>query len=125
MIAWEDRPESRTSDITDISDILNHYFDMHADTIYEAHADIFTDESAAEASLSELAARVMGREIKHIVQRSGKLLARITNLLQTQTKNVASSRMAEIMVQYFKNSVEDNLRLLRHLKKGFDERIQG
>jgi predicted nucleotidyltransferase len=125
MIAWEDRPESRTSDITDISDILNHYFDMHADTIYDEHADIFTDESAAEASLPELAARVMGREIRHIVQRSEKLLTRITNLLQTQTEDVATSRMAEIMVQYFKNSVEGNLRLLQHLKKGFDEQPQG
>lgn len=124
MIAWEDRPESRTIDITDISDILNHYFDMHADAIYDEHADIFIDESAAEASLSELAARVMGREIRHIAQRSEKLLVRITKLLQTQTKDVATSRMAEIMVQYFKNSIEDNLRLLEYLKKGFEEHSQ-
>lgn len=123
MIAWEDRPESRASDITDISDIINHYFDMHADVIYEEHSDIFTDQSVAVASLPELAARVMGREIRHIVQQNTKLLARITNLLEAQTKDLATSRMAEIMVQYFKNSIEDSLRLLQYLKKGFDEQL--
>jgi predicted nucleotidyltransferase len=125
LIAWEDRPEARVDDITDISDLLNHYFDMHADTIYEEHADIFTDDNAAEATLPELAARVMGREIRAIAQRDEKLLARITNLLRTQSADAATSRMAPIMVGYFNNTVEDNLRLLQHLKKGFDEQLSG
>jgi hypothetical protein len=31
--------------------------------------------------------------------------------------------MAEIMVQYFNNTIEENLRLLQYLKTGFDEQI--
>jgi predicted nucleotidyltransferase len=121
MIAWEDRPEARSGDIVDISDVFNHYFDMHSDEIYEKHSDIFTAEDAENATLTELAARVMGREIKSIAQRNEKLLARIANILDVNTADAATSKMAEIMVQYFNNTIEENLRLLQYLKMGFDE----
>jgi predicted nucleotidyltransferase len=121
MIAWEDRPEVRSGDIVDISDVLNHYFDMHSDEIYEKHSDIFTAEGAENATLTELAAKVMGREIKAIAQRDEKLLERIANMLGVNTTDAATSKMAEIMVQYFNNTIEENLRLLQYLKTGFDE----
>jgi predicted nucleotidyltransferase len=124
MIAWEDRPEIRPGDIIDISDVLKHYFDMQTDEIYAHHKDIFDDERTANATLTELAARVMGREIKVIAKRDEKLLARIANLLAVNTADATTSKMAEIMVQYFDNTVEDNLRLLQHLKTGFDEQIE-
>ena len=92
--------------------------------IYAHHKDIFDDERTANATLTELAARVMGREIKVIAKRDEKLLARIANLLAVNTADATTSKMAEIMVQYFDNTVEDNLRLLQHLKTGFDEQIE-
>lgn len=123
MIAWEDRPEIRSGDIIDISDVLNHYWDMHSNEIYENHNDIFTEEGLESITTTELAARVMGREIKIIAKRDEKLLARIANLLAVNTADARTSKMAEIMVQYFDNTLEDNLRLLQHLKTGFDEQI--
>ena len=33
LIAWDDRPEARQDDIKDISDILNHFFEMYAEEI--------------------------------------------------------------------------------------------
>jgi len=121
MIAWDDRPEARNGDIVDISDVLNHYFDMHSNEIYEKHSDIFTAEGADKATLTELAARVMGREIKVIAQRDEKLLERIGKILDMNTADAATSKMAEIMVQYFNNTIEENQQLLQHLKTGFDE----
>jgi predicted nucleotidyltransferase len=121
MIAWEDRPEARNGDIVDISDVLNHYFDIHSNEIYEKHSDIFTDEGAEKATLTELAARVMGREIKVIVQRDEKLLERIAKILEVNTADAATSKMAEIMVRYFNNTIEENLQLLQYLKTGFTE----
>lgn len=41
LIAWNDRPENRRSDIEDISDILLHYFNMFDNHIYENHSDLF------------------------------------------------------------------------------------
>ena len=35
FISWHDRPEMRTSDILDISDILRHYFDMFDESIFK------------------------------------------------------------------------------------------
>jgi hypothetical protein len=96
---------------------------MHTDEIYENHADIFTDPDAEKATLTELAARVMGREIKVIARRDEKLLGRIVKLLNANTAGAATSKIAEIMVQYFNNTIEENLQLLQHLKKGFDEQM--
>ena len=121
IIAWEDRPEIRRDDIVDICDVLNYYFEMHSDEIYEEHSDIFADENAETATLIELSARVMGREIKGIAQRNGKLLARISKILEANTADPATSKMAEIMVQYFNNTIEESMRLLQYLKVGFDE----
>ena len=67
LIAWDDRPESRRDDIKDISDILNHFFDMNDNEIFENHHDLFEKE---EASLKHIAARVMGREMSKIAKKN-------------------------------------------------------
>lgn len=121
MIAWEDRPEARRDDIIDISDVLDHYFEMHSNTIYENHADIFIDEHPQDATLTQLAARVMGREMKAITRRNEHLQTRIANLLEVNTTDSAKSRMADIIAQHFQCTVEDSLQLLQCLKLGLDE----
>jgi predicted nucleotidyltransferase len=121
MIAWEDRPEVRPDDITDICDILDHYFDMHSEEIYTNHVDIFEDEAEANASLIDISARVLGRELNRIARRNQKLFDRISNLIERSTKDVQTSRWAEVMIRYFSNTVEDNFRLLGYIKKGFAE----
>lgn len=57
MIAWDDRPEIRRDDMLDISDILNHFFDMYDNEIWENHNDLFGEEAS---DLNHIAARVMG-----------------------------------------------------------------
>jgi predicted nucleotidyltransferase len=121
MIAWEDRPDSRTSDIIDICDVLAHYFDMHSEEIYERHNDIFTEEGLEDASLTDLGARVLGREIRTIAQRDDKLLKRVMGLLEINAADAATSHMATIMVQYFNNTIEENLHTLQQLKQGLEE----
>ncbi|MEA5427913.1 hypothetical protein [Arcicella lustrica] len=118
MIAFDDRPEHRRDDIKDISDILNHFFDMYNEEIYTNHLDLFGEE---EFSLRELSARVMGREIKKIAKRNLKLKERIMSILERNTNDKTNSNMAIIMIEYFKNTVEDNVRLIGHIKEGFQE----
>jgi predicted nucleotidyltransferase len=118
MIAFDDRPEHRRDDIKDISDILNHFFDMYDEEIWANHSDLFGEE---EIDLKELAARVMGREIKKIAKRNPKLHERVTNILEKNTNDIANSRMGIIMVEYFKNTIEENVRLLRQVETGFEE----
>ena len=42
-------------------------------------------------------------------------------LLETNTADAATSKMAAIMVRYFHNTIEDNVRTLQQLKKGLGE----
>jgi predicted nucleotidyltransferase len=118
MIAFDDRPEHRRDDMKDISDILNHFFDMYDEEIYSNHSDLFEE---AAFNLKELAARVMGREIKKIAKRNPKLQDRIIGILERTTIEIANSSMAKVMVEYFKNTVEDNVRLIKQIKMGFQE----
>lgn len=118
MIAWDDRPEERRDDIKDISDILHHFFDMNDEEIWKNHNDLFEDETA---DLIDIAAKVMGREMRKIASRNKKLFSRIAGILNSNTNDIRNSKMAAIMVEYFENTVQDNVLLLEQLKQGFIE----
>ena len=118
MIAFDDRPEHRRDDIKDISDILNHFFDMYDEEIWANHSDLFGEE---EIDLKHLAARVMGREIKKIAKRNPKLYERVESILESNTNDIPNSAMAIIMVEYFKNTIEENVNLLLQIKNGFED----
>ncbi|HRO46462.1 hypothetical protein [Agriterribacter sp.] len=122
LIAWDDRPESRRDDIKDISDILNNFFTMHDEEIWNNHADLFSDESV---ELIHIAARVMGREMHKIASRNEKLFTRLEGILKANTTDAANSKMADIMIEYFDNTAEDNIRLLKQLRTGFIENHGG
>lgn len=118
MIAWDDRPEKRRDDIKDISDILNHFFNMYDNEIWDNHSDLFADENA---ELNHIAAIVMGREMVKIAKRNEKLFNRIDGILKANTVDLTNSRMAAIMVEFYQNTVEDNVLLLQKLMQGFNE----
>jgi predicted nucleotidyltransferase len=117
FIAWSDRPEKRRDDIKDISGILHHFFDMHAEEIWSEHSDLFEDET----DLPGIAARVMGREMGKIARRNKNLYLRIENILNNATEMENPNAIADIMTEYYQNAVEDNVAILRHLKQGFTE----
>lgn len=115
LIAYDDRPEKRRDDIKDISDILNHFFDMYQNEIWENHNELFQQQ---EANLKDIAAQVMGREMAKIAKRNEKLFNRLTDILNRNTLNVAESRIGAIMIEYFGNTVDENVKLLLQIKKG-------
>lgn len=116
LIAWDDRPEVRRDDIIDIADILNHFFNMHQEEIYANHLDLFEND---ELELIDMAAIVMGRELRKITSRDKTVFDRIENLLQINTDNVATSKIAIIMTEYFRNTAEDNFKLVAQIKEGY------
>ena len=118
LIAWDDRPEQRRDDIKDISDILNHYFAMYDNTIWQNHGDLFNNDYI---DTLHTACRVMGRELSTIASRNQILYNRIQNILHQQSEDVTKSKMAIIMREYFGDTVEDNVMLLRQLQQGFLE----
>lgn len=118
LISWDDRPEVRSKDIIDISDILHHYFDMNDENIWEQHHDLFSDDNF---SLPHIAARVMGREMRKIAKRNHKIYQRLIAILKANIEDVANSRAAAVMVIYYKNTMKENVEILKQLKQGLEE----
>ncbi len=117
LLAWQDRPEIRRDDIKDISKVLKHFFEMYVDEIYENHNDLFGED---KLDLNLIAARVMGREMNKIAKRKESLFNRLKELLEINTNN-NNSEIAKIMIEFYENTIEDNLALLEQIKKGYLE----
>ena len=120
LIAWDDRSEVRRSDIIDISDILNHFYDMDIENIWQNHSDLYSEENKEMPEI-QIASRVMGREMAKIAKRNEKLFMRLDGILTLNTKNLANSPMADIMAAFNQNMVEENVLLLENLLQGFRE----
>jgi predicted nucleotidyltransferase len=118
LIAWDDRPEMRRKDILDISDILNHYFDIDSDNIYENHSELFLDE---KAELMDIGATVLGREMGEILKRNTEIATRVNGIIEDNIKDQQNSRIGNIMTEYFDNAVEDNIALLTRILSGINE----
>jgi predicted nucleotidyltransferase len=117
LIAYDDRPELRQKDILDITLILKHYFDIESDIIYESHYDIFEED----IDLSLIAARVLGRQMKIILNHSSELENRIIAILENEIRDAANSKMAELMVAGNDNSIALAIDLLKEILKGIQE----
>ncbi len=102
LIAWHERPENRTHDITDIAHILQHYFEIATDVIYDDHNDLFVDN----CQLPMIAARVLGKQIGHIVQPSEYLKNKIIELISAElTKNTDSRLLQQLIIDNEKETL--------------------
>ena len=117
LISYDDRPEIRQKDIKDIALILDNYFDLESDFIYDNHSDLFE----ANINLTNIAARVIGRQIIQISTPSKDLVKRIEQILQTEINKHHKSKMAELMIQGTDNSIEDAISLLKEIMQAISE----
>lgn len=78
LISYDDRPEQRLKDPGDIASIIQNYFDLQSDNIYKNHTDLFDN---ADFTLQKAGARIIGREIKTIIELNTVLKLRITDIL--------------------------------------------
>lgn len=117
LIAYDDRPEHRLKDAVDISNILIHFFDLQEDLIYEQHNDLF----ANERELNEIAAIVIGREMKKIVVSNSKLEKRIKSIIKHEVKLFEKSAFIRQMKVSEDDSLQDRVVLLNCLLAGLIE----
>ncbi|MEM6698801.1 MAG: nucleotidyl transferase AbiEii/AbiGii toxin family protein [Bacteroidota bacterium] len=92
LLAYDNVPEYRTKDLKDIFHILQHYFDVADEEIYEHHLDLFDDDNF---DTIKVASRVMGRNMNAILQHNKNVRNRIIELLKAAQQN---SKMSMIMV---------------------------
>ena len=118
FIAFDDRPEHRLKDARDIANILMHFFDLQTELIYEQHSDLFGGE---DLSLEEIAAIVIGREIRKIIDHNENLLIRFQGIITGLLERQEDSAFIRNMVSETGGTVVHALSLLKRLLRGLNQ----
>jgi predicted nucleotidyltransferase len=116
LIAWDDRPEMRVDDISDIAEILKNYFHFNSDIIFEHHNDLFGDNE-----LDEIAAQYLGREICKITSGNKKLTERVTNILERGLSDSNPNNLDELLARESGLTIDYSRRLISHILAGIKE----
>lgn len=114
LIAFDDRPEKRSKDARDIANIIEHFFELQVDLIYNNHADLFSNEDD-DQTLQEIAAIVIGREIKAICASNQPLQKRVNRILKTHIDLKEDSLFVRNMVAETDATVEQSVKLLQNV----------
>ncbi len=114
LIAYDDRPEQRAKDGRDIGSIIEHYFDLEAERIYEHHSDLFT-ETEKDNELQDIAATVIGREIKITIGENSALLQRVKTILEREIQFQEKSSFIINMVAEVRMNVEEATKRLEKI----------
>jgi len=108
----------RSDDLDDIAVIINHYFILEEKLIYEQHIDLFTVDFH---DLKLLSARVLGREIRLILQKNELLRTRILTILAEEKKEI-QRKFRGILVDDDSPGLPDyHEAIIQEMEKGIEE----
>ncbi|UOQ69168.1 nucleotidyl transferase AbiEii/AbiGii toxin family protein [Hymenobacter volaticus] len=101
LLAWDDRPEQRGKDGTDLRLILQHYHALITDVIFTRHYELL--ETLAVNTGYDLMClagiQVLGQELGALVSPSPPLHERLLRILTTQIQLNTASQLAQAMAQ--------------------------
>ncbi len=119
LIAWNDRPEERTDDLSDILNIIEHFFEIETDDIVEYHYDTFLEKE--EFDTLKVAAEVIGRKARIFLDKSDALSVRINGILDTNLINASESKIARFWARKKDWEIEYAYSVLKALQKGISK----
>lgn len=101
LLAWDDRPEQRGKDGTDLRLILQHYHTLITDDIFDQHYELLASLSdrAGDDVMCLAGIQVLGQELGTLVSISPPLHERLRRVLATQIQLGTASRLAQSMAQ--------------------------
>lgn len=120
FIAYDDRPELRFKDARDIINIVDHYFNLQSDLIYNHHADLFGGEDQ-DINLEEISAAVIAREIKKMIKDNEKLHLRLKGIISGQLEQMEKSALIRNMVNESGKDVENVTAILDAMLKNLTD----
>jgi predicted nucleotidyltransferase len=120
LVAWSDRPDERDNDLSDILLIIKSHSDVAYDEIVTNHYDTFIDSGYEPLLVS---ARVLGRKIAPLINKSERLQTRILTVLSKNTENIANSPIGDDWSKKNDWTVEYAVNILLHLKQGIEETL--
>ena len=115
LIAWSDRPEERSDDLTDILRIIQHYYELKWNEIIEQHYDILDKEPFDQLLI---AAEVLGRNSRLYLQKSEAISTRILKVLENNLIDVSKSAIAREWARKLDKDIEYAFALLNAFQKG-------
>ncbi|WP_205720231.1 nucleotidyl transferase AbiEii/AbiGii toxin family protein [Fodinibius halophilus] len=116
LIAFDDRPEKRTHDIKDVGIIIHHYFHIEDKLIYDKHNDLFDNENL---ELEDIAAHVIGRELKPLLVSNKSLQDRTLNILSLSKKY--HQRIPELIAQGGSFTTDKIKELFNRIAQGIEQ----
>lgn len=130
LLAWDDRPEQRGKDGTDLRLILQHYHALIEADIIERHYELLIDQDPREDELMQGAGvRVLGQELQALVAGSPSLHGRLQAILTREIQPSTASRLALAMAQPISPTdrtsptVGQSLKWLRALATGLGDAL--
>jgi len=120
LIAYDDRPEQRLKDARDIANILLHYFELEADLIYDQHNDLFAEDQP-ERDLKQVAAIVIGREMRKLLVHNVVLYGRVADILQRLIEKAEKSDFIRNMARETDGTIEEMSLLLQGVLTGMQD----
>ena len=115
LLAFDDRPEMRSHDISDIKRILDHFPDLDADLVWENYK--FVDDDTL--SHDEIAWAVMGKELARISISNVELHQRMRGIL-TDSLEAKSDLLRQFILADLDRNFEVQHHRLKLLNSGFN-----
>jgi predicted nucleotidyltransferase len=116
LIAWNDRPEHRARDAKDLAFILENYFDIQDNVIFDEHFDLIDNNFDKQVC----SARVLGRLIAPIFAENEILKTHIIQILTTHT----TSKISQLAVAMGNSEeYEKYVLLLKAILEGIKDKI--
>jgi len=113
LLAWNDKPDERQKDLKDIAVIMDNYFGLNDDMIYEKYNELFS----RDLEIDEIAIIALGKEMKEIISNSEKLKNVVIEMLEKQLQLKEKSRMTEIIAMEIDIESEKIIRYLEFILK--------
>jgi predicted nucleotidyltransferase len=117
LIAWNDKPESRNKDLKDIAFIIDNYFNLQDDLIYEKYNRYFEND----LKIDQIAAIALGCEIKEILAISNILSQAVLDILQKHITLNSDSPMVQIMAAELDVDADKIIESLNLILQGINE----
>lgn len=118
IIAFDDRPDQRPNDPEDCIRIIQNYFKLQADLIYDHHNDLFSDDDVV---LEQISARVIGREMRKSIDQNNALRERTIQILKRHIAQREKSSFILRMASFVYLGTEDCVLYLEEVLHGITE----
>jgi cob(I)alamin adenosyltransferase len=106
-------------DAGDIANILESYSELQSDLIYEHHNDLFeVGAELGQLAFENIAAKVVGREIRKIIQYNESLLRRVQSILAGFRSQREDSTFVRAMMRDAERPASEVIGWLEKLSEG-------